>query len=68
MKYNPDPISSERLWPGRGFWEYVHLDLGYMTFSQVHETPLSHGQQLYEILSLSHIQFSSEELWPGHGF
>ena len=33
---------------------------------QDHDTPLGHGQQLCEILSM--IQLCSEELWPGQGF
>ena len=46
-------LGSEELWPGHGFWVYVHcdLDLGGMTLGQGHDTPLSHGQQLCEILS-----------------
>ena len=43
-------LSSEELWPGHGFPEYVHcdLDLGDMTLSQGRDTPLGHGQQLSE--------------------
>ena len=46
---------SEELWPRHRFWLCVHcdLDLGDMTLGQGHDTPLSHGQQLCEILSRS---------------
>ena len=37
-----------------------------MTLGQGHDTPLSHGQQLCEILSRSNM--TVRELWPGHGF
>ena len=46
-------FGSEELWPGHGFWVCVHCDLnlGDMTLGQVHDTPLGHRQQLFEILS-----------------
>ena len=44
---------SEELWPGHGFWLCLHRDLDDMTVGQVHDTPLGHGQQLCEILSIS---------------
>ena len=45
MKYYPDPISSEELWPGDGFWVCVHcdLDFGDMTLDQGHAIPFGHG-------------------------
>ena len=38
-------------------WVCMHcdLDLGGMTFGQSHDTPLDHGQQLCEILSISNM-------------
>ena len=44
---------SEEMWPGHGFWLYVHcnLDLGDMTLAQGHDTLLGHGQQVCVILS-----------------
>ena len=46
---------SQELWPGHGFPVYVHcdLDIGDMTLGQGHDTPLSQGQQLCEIISRS---------------
>ena len=48
---------SEELWPGHRLWVCVHcdLDLGGMTLDRSHDTPLSHGQQLCEILSRSNM-------------
>ena len=39
VKYHPDPTWSEELWPGQGFWVWVHCDLilGGITLSQGHE-------------------------------
>ena len=72
---------SEELWPGHGFSVNMHcdLDLGDMTLGQGHDTPLSHGQQLCEILSRSNMAVRSyknmfvscyiaEIFWVGRGF
>ena len=40
-------FTSEKLRSGHEFWLYVHCDLGVMTFSQGHDTPLGHGQELF---------------------
>ena len=38
--------------PGHGFWVCVHCDLDrHMTLSQGNDTPLGHGQYVYEIVS-----------------
>ena len=50
---------SEELWSGHIFRVYVHCDLGDMTLSQGHGTPLGHGQQLCEILSRSNMVVKS---------
>ena len=48
-------LGSGELWLGHGFWVCVHCDLSNrdMTLGQGYDTPLGHGQQLYEILSRS---------------
>ena len=52
---------SEELWPRHGFPVCVHCDLGLrdMTLGQGHDTPLGHGQQLCEILSISNLAVRS---------
>ena len=54
-------LGNEELWPGHGFQVCVHcdLDLGDMTLGQGHDTPLGHGQQLYETLSRSNLAVRS---------
>ena len=42
------------------------LDIGDMTFSQGHDTPLGHGQPLRG--KNIKIQHGSKELWPGTDF
>ena len=55
VKYYPDPLGSEELWPRHRLLVCVHcdLDISNMTVGQAHDTPLGHGQQLREILSRS---------------
>ena len=50
-KLSQSNMGSEELWPGHRFSVYMHcdLDLGDMTLSQGHDTPLGHEQQLIEI-------------------
>ena len=54
-------LGSEELWPGHGFPVYTHcdLDLEDMTLGQGHDTPLGHGQQLCEIISISNLAVRS---------
>ena len=57
-------LDSEELLPRHGFWVCVHcdLDLGNMTLSKSHDTPLGHGKQLCEILSRSNLAVRSYDL------
>ena len=61
VKYYPDPTSQWWVMARNEFSVCVHcdLDLGDMTMGQVHDTPLSHGQQLCEILPRSNITLRS---------
>ena len=54
-------LGSEELWPGHRYLVCVHcdLDLRDMTLGQGHDTPLGHGQQLCEILSISNLAVRS---------
>ena len=53
-------LDSKELQPRYRFQECVHCnDLGDMTSGQGHDTPLSHGQQLCEILSRSNLAVRS---------
>ena len=52
--------------PDTDFFRYtVTLTLGDMTLIQCHDTPLCHGQQLWNFIQ---IQLGSEELWHCHWF
>ena len=53
----PIKFNSKELWPRNRFQVNVHcdLDLGDMTLGQSHDTSLSHGKQLFEILSRSNM-------------
>ena len=55
VKYYPDQLGSEEVWPEHGFWVCVHcdLDLVDMTLVQGNDTFFGHGQQLCKILSRS---------------
>ena len=52
---------SKKLWVGHRFWLCGHsdLDLGDMTLGQGNDTPLGHGQQLYEISPRSKMEVRS---------
>ena len=52
-------LGSEESWLRHRFLVCLHFDLDGMTFSQGHDTPLSHGQQLCEILSRSNLAVRS---------
>ena len=57
VKYYPDHLGSEELWPRHRFLVCVHcdLDLGDMTLVKVMTHPRAMGQQLFEILSRSNL-------------
>ena len=57
----PVKFDSKELWAGYGYWVCIHydLDLGYLSLGQGHDTPLSHGRQLCEILSRSKLAVKS---------
>ena len=65
VKYYSDPIGNKELLLWHRFWVYVHcdLDLGDMNFGPGHDTLLSHGQQLCEILFRSSMASKNNRLY-----
>ena len=59
---------SSALWPGQGLLICGQFDLGGMTLVQEYDTPLGHGQQLYELLSKSNITVESYGLEKDHRY